>query len=98
MKWGTNAENDVVFVGKENEKGQVMTSAWVKLTSFSPECRYSKEDEGKLKITMSISKEETKSEPDMKTVETVVTGREEGGSWISGWARILSLPLLCLLT
>ena len=70
MKWGTNAENDVVFVGKENEKGQVMTSAWVKLTSFSPECRYSKEDEGNLNIAMNVLKEKTQSEPNTKTVRT----------------------------
>merc|ERR1712181_182707 len=47
LKWGANGENEVIFVGKENEKGQVITSAWVKPTSFSPECLYSKEDEGK---------------------------------------------------
>ena len=70
MKWGANGENEVIFVGKENEKGQVITSAWVKPTSFSPECLYSKEDEGKLKITMSVSNENLKKEPIMKMTLT----------------------------
>ena len=50
--WSKNAEENLEFVGKENEEGEVMTTLWLKLEALSPKCTYTK-DEKNFSITIS---------------------------------------------
>ena len=50
--WSKNAEDNVKFIGEENDFGQVMTTLWVKLEALSPECKYTKAMEKNISITI----------------------------------------------
>ena len=55
--WTENAEDNVKFIGEENDFGQVMTTLWVKLEALSPECKYTKAKENKISITINNNME-----------------------------------------
>ena len=45
-------DDNVIFIGEENDFGQVMTTLWVKSEALSPKCKYFKSEEKNISITI----------------------------------------------